>query len=197
MPSCLRSQQNFAEALAVFKRAMRPRRLGERKGIADCYIESSGHNPIEHIAGASRHSGVIADVMCQARPHKGQGTLGIEYGCIERRHGTAGLPEDDETAQRGKRIQALFKSRLSDRIVNYIESAAMSQSYNVNDINYLNVLNLRNSSASNTRRALAAVETVPNTQAPRSLAIEPAVLSLRGREDQHGIFGLTATCCVR
>ena len=56
MPSCLRNQQNFAEALPAFQRAMRPRRLEERKGIADGYIESSGHDPIEQIAGAPRHS---------------------------------------------------------------------------------------------------------------------------------------------
>ena len=128
MPFSLRNQQDFAAALAAFKHSMRPRRLGERKGIADGYVESSGHNPIEQIAGAPRHIGVIADVVCQARPHKGQGTLGIEYGCIERRHGAAGLPEDDEAAQRGKRIQALFKSRLSDRIVNYIDSGTIGQS---------------------------------------------------------------------
>ena len=102
MSSCLRNQQDLAEALAAFKRAVRPRGLEERKGIADSYVESSGHDPIEQIAGAPRHSGVIADVVCQARPHKRQRTLGIEHGCIERRHGAAGLPEDDETAQRGK-----------------------------------------------------------------------------------------------
>src|SRR6516165_4154854 len=102
MPSCLRNQQNFAAALAAFKHSMCPSRLGERKGIADGYVESSGDNPVEQIAGAPRHISVIADVVYQARPHKGQGTLGIEYGCIERRHRAAGLPEDAETAQRGK-----------------------------------------------------------------------------------------------
>ena len=52
MSSCLRNQQDLAEALAAFKRAVRPRGLEERKGISDSYVESSGHDPIEQIAEA-------------------------------------------------------------------------------------------------------------------------------------------------
>ena len=97
MPAQLGNQQNLAEALSAFQRAMRLRRRGEWKGMADRYVESSGRNPVEQIASAPRHIGMIDDVMCQARTHKRQGTPGIEHRRIERRHRTAGLPEDDET----------------------------------------------------------------------------------------------------
>lgn len=60
----LRNQQNLAEAPTAFKGAMRLRRLRERKGIADRYVEFSGHNPVEQVAGAPQHIGMIGNVMC-------------------------------------------------------------------------------------------------------------------------------------
>ena len=114
-------EQQFARRLSTLESILGSRRIGERMGLADAYLECARRDPCEDVARPTFQLLPRGDVVEQARPGQEQRAVLRER---ERRHR---IDRPRRIAERGhqaaapKQAQAGIKNRLAYTVVHNVE----------------------------------------------------------------------------
>src|SRR5947209_7869681 len=112
MPPSLRDEQDLAGGFPSFERAMRLRRLRERKLVLDMERQLAGADPAEQLARAGELLLARSDVVVELRAGEVQRAARVQHLRIERCHGATRLSEEDHRAAWFQAAEALLERRL-------------------------------------------------------------------------------------